>query len=225
MRVARSHGPAVGSHGSVSQHLQRSAFDFTGPEYTEESPRSLSADVRSEDRAEIEAAWRAGDYTRAAGVAASLADIDDRRQVLLPLMAEWVRSAPEEAAQFAQTSPAGVERREMLETVIRGWSKYDVAAASAWLNALEPDPDQDAAVAAIATNEILMKSRPEIALSWAESLAAPDIRWEVICTVVEEWARVDQLAARRYIENASVLTSGERSRMLTHVFQQSAFRE
>jgi hypothetical protein len=92
-----------------------------------------------------------------------------------------------------------------------------VAAASAWLNALEPHADQDGAVAAIALCPVLLVRRPEIASSWAESIEAPAPRWETLCAVATAWARSDAAAARRYVEGCAALTPDERARVLAHL--------
>ena len=195
----------------------RNALDFVGPESDGPSIRRLSAAVRAEEWETIEAVWRAGDFSRAAQLAAALSEFDDRRLILLPLLADWAAMNPKQAARFAQERPAGVERSELLETTIRAWAERDVAAASAWLDALASEPDHDRAVVAIATCEVLLQRRPEIALSWAESVGAPSLRWEAICTVAQDWARRDRQAAERYVETCEVLTPAEREQMLAHL--------
>ena len=203
----------------------RGAWDFTGPENHDLSERTLSVSVDPGKRAAIDAAWRAKDFARAASLAAELPELDDRRQILLPLVTAWASAQPHGAAQFAQALAAGVERREVLEIAIRSWVGRDLVAASAWLNALEPHPDHDLAIVAIATTEILAASQPEIALSWAESVTAPTLRWEAICTVAQTWARRDVAAATRYVESTVVLSDEERQRMLAHVRRQVAVLE
>jgi hypothetical protein len=178
---------------------------------------ALSPAVRSEERAAIEASWRAGDFARAAGLAAALSDPEDRRKVLVPLLEEWGRTDPKAAVQFAQGSPTGIERQELLEATIRAWSERDLVAASDWLNEFEPQPDYDLAVAAIANSEPLCLYQPETALSWAESITTSATRWEVTSFVVTLWAQRNPPAARLYIETSAVLTPEERTRMLTHV--------
>jgi hypothetical protein len=203
----------------------RGTWDFVSEESHRPAERNLSSKVSTVDREAVTAAWRGGDYASVAKIAAAWSERDDRRQILLPLIADWVTATPEAAASFAQAWPAGTERRLLLEAAVRSWSERDVAAASAWLNALEPHPDHDGAVVAIATCEVLSTRRPEIALSWAESVMAPTPRWEAICTVAETWARRDESAARRYVESCVVLTVREREQMLTHISQSLAVLE
>ncbi|HEX2101832.1 MAG TPA: hypothetical protein VHF69_14260 [Candidatus Synoicihabitans sp.] len=195
----------------------RHARDFIGPESDGPSAPELSAAVPAEDWQAIQAAWRIGDFATAARLTLRLATLDDRRLILRPLLTHWVAAVPEEAAHFALARSAGVERSEMLETTIRAWADRDVAAASAWLDALAPEPDHDGAVAAIATCEVLFQRRPEIALSWAESISAPTLRWEAMCTVAQDWARREAPAAERYVAMSAVLTPAERAEMLTHL--------
>lgn len=198
-------------------------------EHDENSERTLSLAlspaVRREERAAIEAAWRAGDFARAAGLAAALANLEDRRKILVPLLEEWVRTDPKAAIQLAQGSPAGIERQEMLETAVRAWSERDLVAASDWLSEFEPQPDYDLAVAAIANSEPLCLYQPETALGWAGSITASAIRWEVMSFVVTLWAQRNPSAVRLYIEKSAAFTPAERSRMLTHVGQVTSWIE
>jgi hypothetical protein len=186
---------------------------------------ALSAAVSREQRAEIETAWSAGNFARAAGLTAELFDLEDRRKILVPLLREWAGIAPEVAILFAQAAPAGTERREMLDTVARTWCERDLVAASDWLNEVEPQPDYDLAMAAIANSGPLCLYRPETAMSWAESITTSSIRWEVTSFVVTLWAQRNPSAARLYIEKSAVLTHEERTRMLMHVGQVVSWAE
>ena len=206
----------------VGPTLTRGAWDFSGPEFHGPARRNLSMTLSGEALTVVEAAWNSGDFAKAAALVMAWPELDDRRQILRPLLADWVEASPLVAAEFAQTLPVGVERREMLEAVIHDWCERDVAAASAWLNALAPHVDQDGAVAAIATSSVLSKQRPEIALSWAESIGAPTVRWEAAATVAEVWARRDLAAMVRYFEKSSTLTIDERARLLNYVRQSAA---
>jgi hypothetical protein len=197
----------------------RGAWDFTGPEFHGPARRNLSMTLSGEALTVVEAAWNSGDYAKAAALVMTWPELDDRRQILRPVLSDWMETSPLAAAEFAQTLPAGVERREMLEAVIHDWCERDVAAAGAWLNALARHADQDGAVAAIATSSVLSEQRPEIALSWAESIGAPTARWEAAATVAEVWARRDLAAVVRYFEKSSTLTIDERARLLTYVRQ------
>jgi len=198
------------------------AWDFTGQEFHGLGRQSLSATIDADVLASVEAAWNSGEYPKAAALVMTWPELNDRRQILRLLLADWVDARPVSAAEFAQGLSAGVERREMLEVVIREWCERDVAAAGAWLIALTPHSDQDGAIAAIATCSVLVEQRPDIALSWAESIGAPTARWEVAATVAEAWARRDLTAAVRYFEKSSTLTIDERVRLLTYVRQSTA---
>ncbi len=186
---------------------------------------TLSRFVSREERAKIEAAWRAGDFAGAAALAAALANVEDRRKVLVPLLGQWTKTDPKAAVRFAEGTPAGVERQEMLGAAIRAWSEHDLIAASDWLNVPEPLPDHDLAVAAIASSEPLCLYQPEAALSWAESITASAVRWEVMSFVVTLWAQRDASAARVYIETSAVLTAEERTRMLSRVAEVASWTE
>lgn len=206
----------------IGPNRVRGAWDFTGQEFHGQGRQHLNAAIDADVLASVEAAWNSGEYPKAVALVMTWPELNDRRQILRLLLADWVDTRPVAAAEFAQGLCAGVERREMLEVVIREWCERDVAAAGAWLNALTPHSDQDGAVAAIATCSILVEQRPDVALSWAESIGAPTARWEAAATVAEAWARRDLTVAVRYFEKSSTLTIDERARLLTYVRQSTA---
>jgi hypothetical protein len=200
----------------------RDAWDFIGPEMHGRPELSLSAGVSDKAFVEVAAAWRAGDHARAAQLVKTWPELDDRRQVLTPLLWEWVETDPAAAARFAQSLAAGAERREMLEVVVREWVGRDINAAAAWL-ATEPlQVDADGAAAVIATNDAFSERQPEAALAWAERITAPTLRWEAATTIATTWARRDQAAMADYFERSAAFTRDERSRLLAHVRQSIA---
>jgi hypothetical protein len=200
----------------------RDAWDFVGPELHGTPEVTLSAAVPAEAVAAVAAAWRAGDYARAAALVATWPGRDDRRQMFPLLLWEWIETNPTAAAEFAQTLPPGVERREMLEVVVREWAERDIAAAGAWLAAQPPQADRDGAAAAIATNATFSERHPEVALAWATSIATPSLRWEAAATVAASWARQDAAAMTRYFEQSTAITGDERARLLAYVRQSTA---
>jgi hypothetical protein len=197
----------------------RDAWDFSGPESHGIADLGLSAGVTGEACAAVAAAWHAHDYARAAALIAAWPDLNDRRQVLTPLLWEWVETDSAAAAQFSETLPAGVERREMLEVVVREWAERDVTAAGAWLSAQPLQADRDGAAAVLATNGSLSEQQPEAALAWAESIGAPTLRWEAAATVAVTWARRDPAAVARHFGQSPTFTNEERVRLLDYVRQ------
>ena len=173
-RLLSDHVNATASHAPEPRVMSsrrnamvegRGAWDFTGPELHATNQLELSSSISAEELSTVESAWRAGHYEAAARAVMQWRNFHDRRQILLPLLGAWAFAEPSEAAQFAGRLPTGVERRELVETVVRTWAAIDPAAASIWLNALGVDSDNDGAVAAMATSSGLMEHQPRVALS------------------------------------------------------------
>lgn len=210
---------------STSLPTGRGAWDFGGPEYHGRAAPRFSTSISDDDLEAVTAAWRNRAYAAAAARVMRWSDLQDRRQIILPMLIDWVHANPAEAAQFAQRQSEGAERRESLEAALRAWAEIDLPSATAWLNAQQPQPDYDAAVAVIATSRPLIERCPDVALSWAESIDQPQLRWESTASVVLGWIRRDRAAALNYVEHTASLRSDERSRLLEFVNRASAVVE
>lgn len=155
-----------------------------------------------------------GDFPRAAAAVAGIPASADRARAQRHLAERWAAKNPAAAARFAQSLPAGETRWAVLASVVQRWREYDVVAASAWLNTLEPTPDHDAAIAAIANHTLLMERHPEVALSWAESISAAPLREGAVRSVLRRWAVRDPAAVRDYVTTSPALSEAQREDLL-----------
>lgn len=146
--------------------------------------------------------------------ALALPDAAARDLATQAVVARWSTLAPHDLADFALTLPAGTAQQLALDVALRSWAAADLPAASAWINRLEPAATLDAAVIAVATQPPLLLRRPELAANWAESIFSPGLRLHTLTRIVQEWAKTNPLAARRYVENSPALSDADRPTLL-----------
>lgn len=167
-------------------------------------------------------AWLAAAFARwgeqqpraAANAALALRDAALQQRAFQSLVTGWAQTEPLPLADFAVKMPAGENRTYALGEALRQWIDRDPIAASAWVDQLDPSPDLDGAVAAIATQPFLAAHRPEVALSWAESITDASLRSHTLAAIVREWADTDRAAAARFVRASSDILGEERSDLL-----------
>jgi hypothetical protein len=126
----------------------------------------------------------------------------------------WAQKDATAAANFAAGLPAGPSRRQALVNAVVVWAERDVVAASNWLDRFDPHPDNDSAVAAIATSTQVVNQNPDVALSWAESIVNTEQRVDAIHQIAHQWNRKNPGAARQYIQSTPLLTPAQRTELL-----------
>jgi hypothetical protein len=109
---------------------------------------------------------------------------------------------------------AGENRTYALGEALRQWVDLDPVAASSWLDRFEPSPDLDGAVAAIALQPFLAEKRPDVSLSWAESITEPRLRSQTLAAIAREWARADRAAALRFVHASTEIQGEDRADLL-----------
>lgn len=188
-------------------------------------PESCCASFELDRCPPVVAALAVGDFPRAAAALDTLPADDLKRRLQLHVAGLWAARDPATAARFAESLPAGGLRWTALTNVIQQWREHDVAAASRWLNALDPTPDHDGAVAAIASHPLLKQRHPEVALSWAESITVDALRWDTLRSVIIRWAASNEPAARHYARTSLVLTPEQREHLLAFIARPRATGE
>jgi hypothetical protein len=158
--------------------------------------------------------WTEHQPQTAVAAALTLSNTTDREAATQAVVTRWATLDPHGLADFARGLPSEDARRTALGSALSEWANQDLAAASVWLNQLEPHPDFDAGVAAVATREPLVTYRPDTAVNWAESIFDPTIRIQTLTRIVNEWARVDRVAARHYVETSRAVGVGDRQSLL-----------
>jgi hypothetical protein len=164
------------------------------------------------------AVWLPGAYARwaefqpeqAARAAAAISDPDLRNEALHGIVGGWAEADPAALVQFAATLPPETDRSSILSQAVQYWVKHDPEAASKWIVDREAKPEMDQGAAAVATLEWL---KPEVALSWAESVSSPALRSETLAAVLRNWMTTDLPAARSYFEKTGDLLPEDRQQI------------
>ena len=171
-------------------------------------------EVRGRAAARLADQWARHSPQAAAEWAVTVPSPESGAQILASVGTIWAAQDPRGAADFARVMPAGQARQTLLTNVVLYWAANDIVGASRWLDQLDAHPDNDPAMAAIATDSRLVSRNPETALSWAESIAGEARRHEAIQLIVGAWALRDQEAATRYLRDTPVLPAATRSQLL-----------
>ncbi len=157
--------------------------------------------------------WAADQPQAALEQVAQLTDPTVRRTAFDAAMSRWAYNDPPAAAQYALSLPAGHERTLALTVALREWSAADPVAAAAWMNQQTHLPEFDFGAAIVASHPDAI-GQPDAAISWAESIVDPQLKVRILATVVNQWAAVDPVAARRYVETSPNLKPDERPGVL-----------
>lgn len=86
------------------------------------------------------------------------------------------------------------QRGAVLERTMSTWSQKDIAAASAYTDALPPGEDRQAAIGGILGSTF--EESPESAFTWAATLTDPEDRAVKIYTLLKHWRQKDPGSSR-----------------------------
>lgn len=167
-------------------------------------------------------AWTAAAFARwseqqpqaATNAAIALIDPALRDLAWRASVANWAQSDPPSLADYALRLPPGEARTYALGEALRLWIESDPSRAAHWLDQRDPGRETDLAVSLVATHPALARRRPDVALSWAESIAEPTARSRAVARVVRVWAEADPSAANRYARTAATLLPEDREDLL-----------
>lgn len=160
------------------------------------------------------ARWAEWDPKAASHAALASTDPVQRELALRAAITGWAPNEPASLADFALRLPAGETRTYALGEAMRQWIDADPVAASAWIEHFEPTRELDNAVAAIAQQPYLAERRPDVALSWAESIVDRGVRASTLAALVQSWGQRDSTAARRFVESNRDFSDEERKDLL-----------
>ncbi len=158
--------------------------------------------------------WSEQQPAAATAAASALTDPALRDVAWRAAVVNWAQNEPDSLADYAFQLPAGEARAYALGEALRLWIDKDVVRASGWLDRLDPSTDTDLAVSLIATHPALAAHRPDVALSWAESISEPTARSRTVARVVQVWADSDPAAAARYARTTPALLPADREEAL-----------
>jgi hypothetical protein len=152
--------------------------------------------------------------------AMQITDAGLRDTALNAIIVGWSPTDPKGMVEFAQNNlPAG-QQNSALSSAMGFWADSDPIAAATWINQNNPGPQSDTGVAEIALSQQLAR-KPELAVTWAESIFNPQLRLETLASVIEKWKATDLSGAENYVENSPALAPKDRSELLAKLKNQS----
>ncbi len=162
--------------------------------------------------------WMAGAWSKwaefqpdqAAAAAAAITDPELRDQALHGIIGGWAEADPAALVQFMTQLPPDGGKNSMVSQALQRWAKVDPQAASEWLNNVDPGPEMDEGVAAVASMDSL---KPDVAIGWAESVVDPKLRSETLVTVLRNWVTVDLPTAENYFNTTKDLLPEDRQEL------------
>jgi hypothetical protein len=181
--------------------------------FTHAGQYDLASGFAATGPTEFRAAWLCTVYNQWAtyqpqAALAALEKIPDTAACLearAGLFAGWSNSDPALLVSYAQTLPTGDTRLQALNEGLSQWVQRDPVAASAWMDKFDPSPDLDAGAAAVAIAPALVAKKPDVAVSWAESITDPELRANTLLDLIQLWAQHDPNAARHYAATSPAL--------------------
>jgi hypothetical protein len=158
--------------------------------------------------------WASNKPEEALGALKEITDESLRANAQNAIIRAWPPSQFPALADFALSLPTGESRSNALTLAMERWGLQDPTALGAWLNE-RPDSDEfDAGMAFLATKTDGLNRPPSVALTWAEAIKNPSLRFSCVTHVVEEWRAIDPAAARSYVSQAAGLSPEERNQLL-----------
>lgn len=146
--------------------------------------------------------WASFQPERAAEAAATIEDPGVRALALHGVIGGWADANPAGAVQFATQLPNDGEKSALISQSLLRWTKTDLKAASDWINNHELGTAMDQGISSVANEDYI---KPDVALSWAESVVNPKLRSETLASVLRRWATTDLAAAKQYAETTKNL--------------------
>lgn len=218
-RIADADPERAADYGSalISALTEAGAFETTA-RFVASRPASP---LRLEQAANAFTSWAENHPQDALSAALALNDEDLKKASLHGAAVGWAQADPVAAANYAAKLPAGEARAEMLANAVPRWVEHDPVAAAQWLADREAHPDFDMGVVAVATLPAMVKDRPELALSLAQSIADAPLRTNTLRNLALQWAQTDAAAAGRYVEASPLFTPEERQSITAEIRERS----
>lgn len=143
----------------------------------------------------------------------SIVDLTERENVLNTLIGIWSSDQPEQAAKWIMTElPDNDEKGRHLSSAVSAWIRDNPVEAVNWLSEYPSSSLTDASAQIVARE--LVRSSPETAFIWAESITELNMRNMALRQVATQWMSRDPEKATAYIQ-ASNLSEVEKERILS----------
>jgi hypothetical protein len=126
-------------------------------------------------------------------------------------LAGWAQGDPKGLAEYAITLPEGKDKSFAFTESLSSWAVNDPAAAAEWINQRPSLPELDQGIATVARS---FDAKPEVAVTWAESIADAQLRSSTLANIVRRWNDLDPVAARLYAETSTDIVGEDRSDLL-----------
>lgn len=154
------------------------------------------------------------DWVREDPVAALRATLAQPGAEGLPeVAARWAERDPAAAADCGLSLPA--ETRVLaLAAVLPIWIQRQPLEAAAWLAQLEPSPELDGSLAALALRLGVSPAGTEVAFDWTTIIVDPEIRRQTQLELLRHWATADPEGVRHHVARAGDLAPKERTFLL-----------
>ncbi|HVM61963.1 MAG TPA: hypothetical protein VMV72_13965 [Verrucomicrobiae bacterium] len=156
--------------------------------------------------------WSEYQPQTAVAEAMKLPNPDSRQSAVQSALARWAQHDPQGLAEYSLSLPEGQDKSAALTESLPSWAVNDPAAAAEWMNQQPSSPELDQGIATVARS---FDGKPEVAVSWAESIANSQLRSRTLATIVRRWNDSDPAAARQYILTSTNLVAEDRSELLT----------
>ncbi|HZP58976.1 MAG TPA: hypothetical protein VFB27_01540, partial [Opitutaceae bacterium] len=142
---------------------------------------------------------------------------EGRNYALASLATGWTATDPETAMNWATTLSAADGRADAMQRVFNRWSNQDAVAAVQWLTEHTADPASDQLIAEWVGDSPVLQASPCLAATWAESVADPALRQDVLNAVMLPWGRRDPAAAENYLSQDSLLPDDQKKQYLAMI--------
>ena len=177
-----------------------------------------AAQWASSGDAQTQSSWMAEAYSRwaefqpeqAAQAASGISDPAERNLALHGIIGGWAQADPAALVQFMTDLPANADRASLLSQSLERWAREDPASAAQWISDNQANPAMDQGIAVVAT---LDSVPPNVAVTWAEGIANPQLRSETVATVLRNWLTADKSTAENYFAATKNLLPDDRQQI------------
>ena len=168
--------------------------------------------------------WAQYDPAAASLAISRFTDPATRNEALHGLILGWGSNDPASLLKYAGTLPSGQVRAQAFGEALEQWVANDPAAASAWLEARDPDPELDRGVVKLATTPFLVARDVHAALDWARGVSDPEQRSMAIVDIIRQWSAKEPAAALAYLDAVPDLAPTYKQQLLDYLAASSAPR-
>jgi len=155
--------------------------------------------------------WSQYQPQTAAAEAMKLPDPDLRQSAVQAAFTGWAQGDPKGLIAYAISLPDGQAKSFALTESLPSWAVNEPAAAAEWINQMPSSPELDQGIATVALS---LDNKPEVAVTWAESIADPQLRSTTLATLIRQWNESDPAAAQQYADTSTNIIGEDRSDLL-----------